>query len=87
MEFCLRGCGDPIAAEAGQQLERLRSKRKTADYDLDDTRYITVSAVQAEVVRARSILEKIENRLSGSKGDFRGKVRAHAKLIGLTVSD
>ena len=87
MEFCLRGCGDPIAAHAGQQLERLRARRKAADYDLDDTRYITASAVQSEIRRALEILEAIEDRLSDSTSGFRAKVRAHAKLLGLTISD
>jgi len=87
MEYCLRGCGEPIAAHAGQQLERLRAKRKAADYELDDTRYITVAAVQSEIVRALDILETVENRLTGPTSGFRGKVRAHAKLLGLPVSD
>jgi uncharacterized protein (UPF0332 family) len=87
MEFCLRGCGDPVAAHAGQQRERLRARRKAADYDLDDTRYITTSAVQSEIRRALGLLETFEQRLSDSKSDFRTKVRAHAKVLGLTISD
>jgi uncharacterized protein (UPF0332 family) len=87
MEFCLRGCGDPIAAHAGQQLERLRARRKAADYDLDDPRYITAPAVQSEIRRALGILETIESHLSDSASGFRARVRAHAKVLGLTISD
>jgi uncharacterized protein (UPF0332 family) len=87
MEFCLRGCGDPIAAHAGQQLERLRARRKAADYDLDDTRYITASAAQAEIRRALEIHEAIENCLTSSTSGFRAKIRVHARLLGLAISD
>ena len=87
LEYCLRGCGDPNASSAGREIELLRAKRKAADYDLTDKRFLVVQAVDAEIKRAQRILETIEQLQSKRPSDFRSKIRAHAKSLGLTVSD
>ena len=85
--YCLRDCGDSDAAEAGRELEILRSKRKAADYDLVDDRFVAARAVSSEIARARKILATIDQLNSGAATDFRAKVRACARLLGLSVSD
>ena len=84
---CLLDCGTPDAAEAGRELEILRSKRKVADYDLNDDRFMASRAVRLEIARARRILTAVDQLRSGPAADFRAKIRAHAKILGLTVSD
>jgi uncharacterized protein (UPF0332 family) len=83
--YCLQDCGEANAAQAGQQLELLRDQRKVADYDLDDGRFADRRSAKSEVTRARQILEALEH--CRAAGDFRAKVRGHAKLLGLSVSD
>jgi uncharacterized protein (UPF0332 family) len=85
--YCLLDCGDQDAATAGQQLEELRSQRKTADYDLDSARFTTRGAVSLEIARARRILETLDKCSSKTATAVRDKIRAHAKLIGLSVTD
>ena len=85
--YCLRDCGDPDAAMAGQQLDVLRSRRRIADYDLDDNRFAASSAARREILRARQILETFDRCRTKPTADFRAKIRSHAKLLGLTVSD
>ncbi len=83
--YCLRDCGDPYAMKAGREL--LKSKRKVADYDLDDDQFIATRAVRSETARARRILETIDQCRAEPSPDFREKIRAHARLLGLNVSD
>ncbi len=85
--YCLRDCGDPDTAMAGQQLDVLRSRRRIADYDLNDSRFAASSAVRREILRARQILETFDQCRTKAATDFRAKIRAHARLLGLTVSD
>ena len=85
--YCLRDCGDPDTAMAGQQLDVLRSRRRIADYDLDDNRFAASSAVSREILKARQVLETFDQCRTKATGDFRGKIRSHARLLGLTVSD
>ncbi len=85
--YCLQDCGDPDAAEAGRELELLKSKRKVADYDLDDDRFTASRAVRLEIARARRILETVDRCRTQAAADFRTKIRAHAKLLGLTISE
>ena len=85
--YCLRDCGDPDAALAGQQLDVLRSRRKIADYDLNDNRFAASSAVKREVLKARQILETFDRCRTKATGDLRAKIRSHARMLGLTVSD
>jgi uncharacterized protein (UPF0332 family) len=85
--YCLLECGDPDAAKEGRQLDILRSKRKVADYDLDDNRFADSSDARREALRARQILETFDRCRTKASGDFRGKIRSHARLLGLTVSD
>jgi len=85
--YCLRDCGDPDTAMAGQQLDVLRSRRRIADYDLDDNRFAASSAVRREILRARQILETFDRCRTQPAADFRAKIRSHASLLGLTVSD
>ena len=73
--------------KAAQELEILRSQRKVADYNLDDDRFAAFRIAQYEVTRARSILKIIDKCRTQPAADFRAKIRAHAKLLGLTVSD
>jgi uncharacterized protein (UPF0332 family) len=87
MGFCLRDCGDPDAANTGRQLDILRSRRKVADYDLNDNRFAARSAVAVEIERARRILATIDQIDSSSGTGFRTKIRNHAKLLGLNVSE
>ena len=84
--YCLQDCGEANAAEAGQQLEVLKTQRKIADYELVDGRFIDRRRAQSEVKRARWILEALENCRT-SAAEFRAKVRAQASLLGLTVFD
>ena len=85
--YCLRDCGAPDTAKAGQQLDVLRSKRKVADYDLADNRFADSIDAGREVLRARQILETFDRCRSQAAADFRAKIRSHARLLGLTVSD
>jgi uncharacterized protein (UPF0332 family) len=85
--YCLQDCGDPDAAKAGRQLEILRSKRTVADYDLADNRFAATAAAGTEITRARQILESFDQCRTKAAADFRAKIRAHARLLGLTVSD
>jgi uncharacterized protein (UPF0332 family) len=85
--YCLQDCGDPDGAEAGRALELLKSKRKVADYELDDHRFSASRAVRIEVARARRTLETFDQCRTQPATEFRAKVRAHARLLGLTVSD
>jgi hypothetical protein len=85
--YCLRDCGDPDAATAGQELEILRSKSTVADYELADNRFAASPAVRSEITRARQILEIVDRCRAHAGADFRTKIRAHARLLGLTVSD
>jgi hypothetical protein len=87
LEYCFRDCGEPRAATAGRELESLRAKRKAADYDLADRRFVAIGTVDVEIKRARRIIEIIDQFRSGGPSDFRAKVRAHAKFLGLVVSD
>jgi uncharacterized protein (UPF0332 family) len=84
--YCLQDCGETNAAEAGQQLEVLKTQRKIADYELDDNRFIDRRRTQSEVKRAQWIIEAIE-KCRTSAEVFRTKVRAQARLLGLMVSD
>ena len=72
---------------AGQQLDFLRSRRRIADYDLDDNRFASSSAVRREILRAHQILETFDRCRTQAAADFRAKIRSHARLLGLTVSD
>ena len=83
--FCLRDCGDVMAAKAGRQLELLRNERRAADYELGDARFSDGHKVQAEVARARRIADYLD-QCRATTG-FPLKVRAQAKLLGLPVSD
>jgi uncharacterized protein (UPF0332 family) len=83
--FCLRDCGDATAAQAGRQLELLRNERRTADYELGDSRFTDGRKVQSEVARARRIVDHFD-RCRATAG-FQFSVRAQAKLLGLPVSD
>jgi uncharacterized protein (UPF0332 family) len=83
--FCLRDCGDAIAAKAGQQLEVLRNERRAADYQLDDARFADAIKVQSEVARARRIVTHWDQCRAAA--GFRLRVRAQAKLLGLTLSE
>jgi uncharacterized protein (UPF0332 family) len=85
--YCLRDCGDQDAAMAGQQLDVLRSRRKIADYDLHDDRFADSRAAKREILKARQILEIFDRCHNKAAADFRAKIRSHAKLLGLTVSD
>jgi uncharacterized protein (UPF0332 family) len=85
--YCLRDCGDPIAADVGHQLEALRAKRRVADYDLDDNRFAAPSAARPEILTARDIVGALDALRPNEASDFRAKIRAHAKLLGLPVSD
>ena len=85
--YCLRDCSDPNAAKAGRQLDTLRAQRKVADYDLDDRRFASIHAAQTEVARAHRIVETLDLCRSAPTDDFRAKIRSHARLLGLVVSD
>ena len=85
--YCLRDCGDPDTAKAGRQLDILRSKRKVADYDLDDNRFADSSDARREALRARQVLETLDQCRTKATADFRAKIRSHARLLGLAVSD
>lgn len=85
--YCLQDCGDVNAAQAGIDIDLLRLERKRADYDLRDDRYTDVRKARAEVAKARSILGILDKcRTSSIADEFRTKVRAQAKLLGLPVS-
>jgi uncharacterized protein (UPF0332 family) len=85
--YCLRDCGDPDAAIAGQQLDVLRSRRRIADYDLEDNRFAASSAVRREILKAHQVLKTFDRCRTKATGDFRTKIRSHARLLGLMVSD
>jgi uncharacterized protein (UPF0332 family) len=87
MGYCLCDCGDPIAERAGRHLETLRAQRTVADYDLDDGRFMASGAARSEIVRARQIVEALAKLGRAEAAEFRAKIRAHAKLLGLVVSD
>lgn len=84
--FCLRGCGNRSAAEAAAELEVLRTERNRADYELEG-RATTQAAAQSQVQTAKEIVAKLDQCRSGpNAADFRAKVWAQAKLLGLPVS-
>ncbi len=86
--FCLQDCGEANAGHAGQQLEVLRLERRRADYDLDDDRFTDGQKARSEVARARGILAALgQCRIAPAAAEFKAKVRAQAKLLGLVVSD
>lgn len=59
---------------------------RRADYDLDDARFTAGIKARSEVSRARHILEALEKcRTTPVAAEFRTKVRAQARLLGLTV--
>ena len=80
--YCLRDCGDPDSAIAGRQLDILRSRRKIADYNLDDNRFADPTAVGAETARARQILEIIDQFSSGTATDFRERFALTQSCLG-----
>jgi hypothetical protein len=66
----------------------LRLERRRADYDLDDDRFVDGRKARSEVARARDILGALEQcRSAPAAAQFKTKVRAQAKLLGLTVSE
>ncbi len=84
--YCLQDCGDENAAEAADELVTLRNERNRADYDLDRLVY-KKHAAKDQVDRAQGIVMNLEQCRSGpSVADFRAKVRAQAKMLGLPVS-
>jgi uncharacterized protein (UPF0332 family) len=86
--YCLQDCGEENAAKAGQQLEILRTQRKAADYDLDDQRFADRHTAEVEVARAQRILRALEACRAGSGAvEFGERVRAHARILGLTVRE
>jgi uncharacterized protein (UPF0332 family) len=84
--FCLQDCGDENAADAADELVTLRNERNRADYDLDRLVYEKHIA-KNQVDRAQRIVVNLELCRSGPEAaNFRAKVRAQAKLLGLPVS-
>ena len=75
MGYCLRDCGDPIAAEVGHQLETLRAKRRVADYDLDDNRFVAPGAARSEVLKGRDIVGALAGLRPDETSEFRAKIR------------
>jgi hypothetical protein len=85
--FCLRDCGDPFAAEAAVVLESLRTERNRADYDLDGPPTGRAFA-ESQVQTGEKTVAKLQQCRSGpDAAEFRRKVRTHARLLGLPVSD
>ena len=67
MEYCLRNCGDSTAEHIGFELERLRARRKAADYELDDSGIAASSKVETEIASAtypvgRGKVSKLDRR-------------------------
>jgi hypothetical protein len=86
--FCLQECGHADAGHAGQQLELLRLERRRADYDLDDDRLCGRAQGAIGGRKGREILGAMAPcRSASAAADFKTKVRAQAKLLGLIVSD
>jgi uncharacterized protein (UPF0332 family) len=84
--YCLQDCGEQVAGEAADDLETLRNERNRADYDLDRIVY-QQRVAEMQVRKAQQIAAKLQQCRSGpNAADFRAKVRAHAKLLGLPVS-
>jgi uncharacterized protein (UPF0332 family) len=85
--YCFQDCGDANAAKAGEEIVVLRISRRAADYDLDDNRFRDRQQASRQVLRARQILEILRKcRTAPVADEFRAKVRAHAKMLGLSVS-
>ena len=84
--FCLHDCGVPLATEAAVELEALRTERNRADYELDG-RVTSRTMAESQILTARKVLAKLQQFSSGpDAAEFRAKVRAQAKLLGLPVS-
>jgi uncharacterized protein (UPF0332 family) len=84
--YCLQDCGDANSAEAANELVALRSERNRADYDLERLVYRKREAA-TQVTKARTIVMILDQCRSGPGAqEFRAKVRAQAKLLGLPVS-
>ncbi len=84
--FCLHDCGDSMAAEAAVELEALRTERNRADYELDAPATRQALA-ESQVQTAQKIVAKLRQCCSGQDAaEFRLKVRAQAKLLGLSVT-
>jgi hypothetical protein len=85
--LCLRGCGDPLAAKTADELEALRSQRNRADYEIDGPA-IGRELAASQVHTAKKIAAELEQCRSGpGRSDFRAKIRAKAKLLGLPSSE
>ena len=82
MGYCLRDCGDPIAAEVGHQLETLRAKRRVADYDLDDNRFVAPGDARSEVLKGRDIVGALAGLRPDETSEFRAKIRAKRNCSG-----
>jgi uncharacterized protein (UPF0332 family) len=84
--YCLQDCGDANAARAADELVVLRGERNRADYDLDGVMY-KQHVGKTQVERAQRIARTLGQCRSGpNAAEFRVKVRAQAKLLGLPVS-
>jgi uncharacterized protein (UPF0332 family) len=83
--YCLQDCGDLVAQDVAELLEYLRSQRRLADYELNSTQFNQPNTARSEIAQARRIVD-LSGRCRKST-DFRSKVRAQAKLLGLPVSD
>jgi uncharacterized protein (UPF0332 family) len=84
--YCFQGCGDVNAGVAANELVALRGERNRADYDVDRLVY-EKRAARTQVERAQGIMKWLEQCRSGpNAAEFRVKVRAQAKLLGLPVS-
>jgi len=54
---------------------------------LDDNRFAASSAARREILKAHQILATFDRCRTRATADFRAKIRSHARLLGLTVSD
>jgi uncharacterized protein (UPF0332 family) len=85
--YCLQDYGEANAGEAADDLETLRNERNRADYDLDRTVY-QQRVAETEVKKAQQIVAALQQCRSGpNAADFRAKVQAQARLLGLPVSE
>jgi hypothetical protein len=84
--YCLQDCGIRYAGDAANDLDALRRQRNRADYELDGNAYKRPLA-ETQLEKAKQILEALQECRSGPDAiDFRDKVRAQAKILGLPVS-
>ena len=62
----LANCGNAAVVEVGRKLRGMHARRIDADYEMSDTTCENQSSVQATVVEARDMIDKIDAAFTGS---------------------